>query len=159
MRVTIADVLQQLAVEGLAPAGSIDSIGLLALMADLRLTWTLGSFGQLGPFAVRGTDLGALAIVALIAYIWRVGLRGRSRGLSEMLEPVGYGAIAALLGVLLFSSLVAVADDVVRGPHSTRANAWLLGPLTTIGIAAALLALELEISREQRAKPRGEAVV
>ncbi|MDQ3949482.1 MAG: DUF4401 domain-containing protein, partial [Gemmatimonadota bacterium] len=100
-----------------------------------------------------------LAIVAFTAYVWRGGIRKRSRELTEMLEPVGYGTIVALLAVLLFSSFFAVADDLVRGPQSTRVNAWHLGPLTTVGVTAALIALELATFAEQRVKPRREVVL
>jgi hypothetical protein len=140
-------------------SGLIGSVGALAAMADLRLAWTLGDGGPLGIVAIRGTDLAALAIVALAAYIWRIGIRGRSREHAEMLEPVGYGTIAALLAVLLFTSFFAVADDLVRGPQSTRVNAWQLGPATTAGITAALITLELAIFAEQRATTGREPVV
>jgi uncharacterized membrane protein len=140
-------------------SGLIGSIAALAAMADLRLAWALGDFGPLGTIVVRGTDLAALAIVALTAYVWRVGVRGRSNELSEMLDPVGYGTIVALFAVLLFSSLFAIADDLVRGPQSTRVNAWLLGPLTTVGVTAALIALELAVFAEQRVKRQSEGVV
>jgi hypothetical protein len=140
-------------------SGLAGSIAALAAMADLRLAWTIGDFGPLGAIVVRGTDLAALAIVALTAYIWRIGVRERSRAVAEMLEPVGYGTVAALFAVLLFSSLFAVADDLVRGPESTRVNAWHLGPLTTAGITAALIALALATFSEQRLKPRQEVVI
>jgi hypothetical protein len=140
-------------------SGAIGSIAALAAMADLHLAWTAGDLGPLGTIVVRGTDLAALAIVALTGYIWRIGIRERSRELADMLEPVGYGTVAALFGVLLFSSLFAVADDLVRGPQSTRVNAWHLGPLTTVGLTTALIALALAIFSEQRVKPRREAVL
>jgi hypothetical protein len=140
-------------------SGLIGSIAALAAMADLRLAWPLGDFGPLGAVVIRGTDFAALAIVAVAAYVWRVGLRERSRELAEMLEPVGYGTIAALLAVLLFSSLFAIADDLVRGPQSARVNAWHLGPLTTVGMTAALLVLERAIFSEQRAEAPREAIV
>jgi hypothetical protein len=139
-------------------SGLIGSIAALATMADLHLAWIVGDFGRLGSIVVRGTDLAALAIVASAAYVWRVGLHERSRELTEMLEPVGYATIAALLTILLFSSLFAIADDLVRGPQSTRVNAWQLGPLTAAGITAAMVALELALFSEQRVKARREAV-
>jgi hypothetical protein len=108
---------------------------------------------------VRGSDLAALVIVAVTAYIWRFELRERSRELAEMLEPVGYGTLTALFGVLLFSTIFALADDLVRGSRSTKVNAWHLGAATTLSITAALIALELRIFAEQRVKPRREALV
>jgi uncharacterized protein DUF4401 len=140
-------------------SGLIGTIAAFAAMADLHLAWTLGDMGSLGTLVVRGSDLAALAIVAIAAYVWRIGIRERSREVAEMLEPVGYGMIAGMFAVLLFSAIFAVADDLVRGPRSTRVNAWHLGPLTTVGIAAALIALELAILSKQRAKPRLEAIV
>jgi uncharacterized protein DUF4401 len=139
-------------------SGLIGSIAAFAAMADLHLVWTLGNVGPLGSFVVRGSDVAAFAIVGVAAYVWRIGIRERSRELAEMLEPVGYGVIAGVFAVLLFSSIFAVADDLVRGPQSTRVNAWHLGPLTTVGITAALIALELAIFSEQRVKPRAEAM-
>jgi uncharacterized membrane protein len=140
-------------------SGLIGSIAAFAAMADLHLAWTLGQVAPLGTLVVRGNDLAALAIVAAAAYVWRVGIRERAREIAEVLEPVGYGVIAGVLAVLLFSSIFAVADDLVRGLRSTRVNAWHLGPLTTVGITAALVVLELAIFSEQRVKPRLEAIV
>ena len=140
-------------------SGLIGSIAAFATMADLHLAWTLGGARPFGPVVVRGSDFAALAIVAAAAYIWRISLRDRSRGAAEMLEPVGYGIIAAMFAVLLFSSIFAVADDLVRGTRSTRANAWHLGPLTTVGITTALIALERATFAEQRVKPQIEAIV
>jgi hypothetical protein len=140
-------------------SGLIGSIAAFAAMADLHLAWTLGQVAPLGTLVVRGSDLAALAIVAAAAYVWRVGIRERAREIAEVLEPVGYGVSAGVLAVLLFSSIFAVADDLVRGLRSTRVNAWHLGPLTTVGITAALVVLELAIFSEQRVKPRLEAIV
>jgi uncharacterized protein DUF4401 len=128
-------------------------------MADLHLAWTLGDVGPFGTLAIRGSDVAALAIVAGAAYIWRIGIRERSREVAEMLEPVGYGIVVGMFAVLLFSSIFAVADDLVRGPRSTRVNAWHLGPLTTVGLTAALVALELRSFSEQHVKPHVEAIV
>jgi uncharacterized membrane protein len=58
--------------------------------------------------------------------------------------------VTGLLGVLLFSSFFAVADDLVRGPRSARVNAWHLGSVTTIGITIALMALMAAILHEHR---------
>jgi hypothetical protein len=140
-------------------SGLISSIAALAAVADLRLAWALGDVGPLGTISVRGTDLAALAIAALIAYVWRGKILERTRKVAEMLEPVGYGMIVGLFAVLLFSSLFAVADDLVRGSRSSRVNAWHLGPLTTAGITAALITLEMQIFLEQRVRSQREAVV
>lgn len=136
----------------------IGSIAAVGMMANLRLAWTLGAVEPLGAFVVRGSDLAVLGVVAVTAYVWRGALRRRSDAAAEMLEPVGYGTIAALFGLMLFSTLFAFADEVVRGSRAARANAWHLGPLTTIGITAALVALELRAFAEQRVRPRAEAV-
>jgi membrane-associated HD superfamily phosphohydrolase len=140
-------------------SGLIGTIAAFAAMADLHLAWTLGDVGPFGTLAVRGSDVAAIAIVGGAAYIWRIGIRERSREVAEMLEPVGYGIIVGMFAVLLFSSIFAVADDLVRGPRSTRVNAWHLGLLTTIAITVALIALELRIFAEQRVKPYVEAIV
>ncbi|MFN2567216.1 MAG: DUF4401 domain-containing protein [Gemmatimonadaceae bacterium] len=140
-------------------SGLIGSIAAIAAMADLKLAWTVTSVATLGDVVVRGSELAALAVVAVTAYVWRADLRRRSGELAEMLEPVGYGTIVALFGVLLFSSLFAIADDLVRGSQSTRPNAWHLGPATTAGITAALVALELAIFKERRVKAPSEAFV
>jgi hypothetical protein len=139
-------------------SGLIGAIAAFAAMADLRLAWMLGDPDVLGTLVVRGSDLAALAVVAVATYVWRIRIRERSREVAEMLEPVGYGVIVGTFAVLLFSSLFDIADDAVRGPQSTRVNAWHLGPLTTVGITAALVALELAIFREQR-ETRLEAIV
>ena len=140
-------------------SGLIGSIAALAAMADLRVAWDLGELGPLGTIVVRGTDLAALAIVALIADVWRIRIRERPLELADMLEPVGYGMIVGLFAILLFSSLFAVADDLVRGSRASRVNAWHLGPLTTVGIAAALITLEMQMFQEQRVRPRREPIV
>ena len=131
----------------------VGSIGATAAMADLRLHWAIGTVPPWGDLSVRGSDIAVLGVAAAAAYVWRVRLRERSMALSEMLEPVGYGTIAALFGVLLFSAVFALADDVVRGTRSTRVNAWQVGPLTTLGLAAGLVALELSIFAGQQPRP------
>jgi uncharacterized membrane protein len=137
----------------------IGSIAAMAAVADLKLAWTIEAIGPWGDVVVRGSDLAALVITAVTAYVWRFDLRDRSRELAEMLEPVGYGTLTALFGVLLFSTIFALADDLVRGSRSTKVNAWHLGAATTLSITAALIALELRIFAEQRVKPRREALV
>jgi Domain of unknown function (DUF4401) len=130
----------------------IGSIAAVAAMADLRLVWTLGAIGR-WDLVVRGSDLAVIAIVAVCAYVWRGNVRARQRELAEMLEPVGYGTVAAVFAVLLFSSVFAIADDLMRGPQSTRVNAWHLGPATTAGITIALMALTAKVFTELRTHP------
>jgi uncharacterized membrane protein len=137
----------------------IGSIAAIAAVADVKLAWTIGPVGPWGDVVVRGSDLVVLVIIAVTAYVWRLELRERSRELAEMLEPVGYGTLTALFGVLLFSAMFAALDDLVRASRSAKVNAWHLGPATTLGLTATLIALELCIFAEQRVKPRREAVV
>jgi uncharacterized membrane protein len=130
-------------------AGLIGSIALIALMASFELAWTIGSLGPLGTIVVRGSDIAATVLVALVAYVWRVGIRERSREMAEMLEPVGYGALAGLLVMLVFSSWFVALADLVRGQRAGAA-AWVLGPATTIAIAIALMMLMVTIFHEVR---------
>jgi hypothetical protein len=129
----------------------IGSIGLVATMAGLRLAWRLGSLGPLGGLVVRGSDFAAIGLVALTACVWRAGVRTRRAGMAEMLEPVGYGTIAALLMVLAYSSWLVAFEDLTRGSRAGT-SAWVLGPLTTIAIAVALTTLVVHILRELRVK-------
>ena len=134
----------------------VGSIGAIAAMADLKLAWTIATVPALGDVVVRGSDVAVLAIVAATAFVWRFKLADRSPQTAEMLEPVGYGTVAALFAVLLFSAVFAFAHDVVGASGGARANAWQLGPLTTLGIAGALVGLELSIFAEQRTERRAE---
>lgn len=126
------------------------SIGLIATMASFRLAWYIASLGPLGDVILRGSDIAAAVLVGVIAYVWRVDVRGRSSEGADMLEPVGYGTIAASLVMLVFSSWFHELEDFTRGQRSAAA-AWTLGPGTTIAIAVALLTLMVEILRELRA--------
>jgi uncharacterized membrane protein len=126
------------------------SIGLVATMASFRLAWSVGSLGPLGDVILRGSDIAAAAFVGVIAYAWRVDVRGRSSQRAEILEPVGYGTLAALLLMLVFSSWFREVEDFTRGQRSGAA-AWTLGPGTTVAIALALSALIVEILHELRA--------
>jgi hypothetical protein len=128
-------------------AALIGSVALIAVMGSFALEWRLGSLGPLGTIVVRGSDIGALGVVALTAYAWRVGIRTRSREREEMLEPVAYGVVAGLLIVLTFSSWFVALGDLIRGER-TAASAWVLGPLTTLGIAAGVAILAERICHE-----------
>ncbi len=128
----------------------LGSIGLIATMATFKLAWELGSLGPLGTLVIRGSDFAAAALIALAAYVWRVKLGDRSAERDEMLEPVGYGTITALLIMLVFSSWFVVLEDFTRGQRS-GASAWTLGLGTTIALAIALSALMLSILHELRA--------
>jgi uncharacterized membrane protein len=126
------------------------SIGLIATMASGKLAWYVGSLGPLGDVILRGSDIAAALLIGLIAYIWRVDVRERSPERTEMLEPVGYGTVAALLVMLVFSSWFVELEDFTRGRRAGAA-AWTLGAATTIVIAIALSALMVKILRELRA--------
>ncbi len=130
-------------------AAVIGSIALIAVTASFSLAWALGSLGPLGSIVVRGSDLAATVLVAVTAYAWRAGVRTRSREVAEMLEPVGYGTIAALLIMLAYSSWFVALADLIAGERAA-ASAWLLGPGTTIAIALTLVFLVAEICHELR---------
>jgi hypothetical protein len=140
-------------------SGVIGSVAAMATVADLKLGWTIATLGPARPIVVRGSDVVVLALVAFTAWVWRVGVRDRADGVDEALEPVGYGTVVAILGLLLFSSVVAAADDLVRGYRAAGEAAWLLGPLTSVGITTALVALELAIFRERGVRMEREVVV
>jgi uncharacterized membrane protein len=126
------------------------SIGLIATMASFKLAWYVAPLGPLGDVILRGSDIAAAVLVGLVAYVWRADVRDRSLEKAEMLEPVGYGTIAALLVMLVFSAWFAELEDFTRGRRSGAA-AWTLGAGTTIAIAVALSALMVSILHELRA--------
>lgn len=116
----------------------IGSVSALVVILDLK-TW-------------HGYELVTVALVALTAYVWRVGARDRDERLSAMLEPVGYGLIVALFGVLVFGEPHFFGEFV---PEYRRGSMRVfLGPLTTIGITIAFAALVAAILDEHRT-PRG----
>jgi hypothetical protein len=107
-------------------------------------------------------DVSTLVLVACIAYVWRIGIRGRSAVIAEILEPVGYGLIVGLFGILLFSTATSLAD----GPGSVTISVnhvgrdfgdprQALGPVVAIGIAVALMLLVWMIFDEHRASHGG----
>ena len=126
------------------------SIGLVATMASFRLAWYVGSLGPLGDVVLRGSDIVAAALVGLIGYVWRLDMRARSTDRADMLDPVGYGTIAGLLVMLVFSAWFHELEDFTRGQRSGAA-AWTFGPGTTIAIAVALSALMVAILHGLRA--------
>jgi uncharacterized membrane protein len=69
--------------------------------------------------------------------------------MADMLEPVGYGTIAGLLIVLVFSAWFVALGGLIRGGRAD-ATAWVLGPGTTIAIAVALMMLMVEVFHELR---------
>ena len=86
-----------------------------------------------------------LLVAVLAAYVWRVDLRSRTERVATVLEPVGYGLLIALFGLLLYGAFSTL--DAAR---------WLWGgrydvpdQLTTVGITLALLALVWKILGEQ----------
>jgi hypothetical protein len=116
----------------------IGSVAALAAVVDLGLPY--------------GYEITTLALVALAAYIWRVGVRVRDERTAEMLEPVGYGLVVALFGVLLFGDSM-VFSEVAREIHRGYRRSYL-GAITTVGITIALAALVSAILEEHRT-PRG----
>lgn len=93
---------------------------------------------------LRGFELATLVLVALAGLAWRLRLDERTSDVAEMLRPVGYALIVALFGALL------VGMSTHLGRLSFDTGRWLVvGPLTTIGITVALLALVWRIIDEQ----------
>jgi uncharacterized membrane protein len=126
------------------------SIALIATMASFKLAWYAGSVGPLGDVVLRGSDIATALLIGVVAYVWRVDVRERSPETTEMLEPVGYGVIAAVLVMLVFSSWFVELEGFTRGGRSGAAP-WTLGAGTTIVIAIALSALMVAILHELRA--------
>ena len=133
-------------------AGLLLSLALIALIPDrvLRfLTTVIGSASAL--VAVSGLrepiahELAVLALVAVATWVWRIGVRERDEDTAAMLEPVGYGLIVSVFLALAFSG--ASAGGLSRELGTLRARAHL-GPLTTVGITATLVALALAVLRE-----------
>jgi hypothetical protein len=129
------------------------SAGLVKLMPDAVHRFLSGAIGASAALVCAATldrsgafEIATLALVAITAVVWRVRLRDRSDATAEMLEPVGYALIVTLFVVLLMSvstDLSHVARELNRG--YARAH---LGPLTTIGITAALAVLVWRIVDE-----------
>lgn len=126
------------------------SIALIATMASFKLAWYVGSLGPLADVILRGSDIAGSLLVCVVAYAWRMDVRDRSPDEAAMLEPVGYGTIAALLVMLVFTSWFVELEGFTRGGRSGAA-AWTLGAGTTIAVAIALSALMVQILHELRA--------
>jgi hypothetical protein len=149
-------------VTGVGLAGVVLSLALIWLMPDSvhRFLSTLIGAGSAVVAAVASElpfafDLATLALVALAAYVWRVGIRDRDAAFAEMVQPVGYGLVVALFGILLFSTATAVgegAGSVFVTVNSTRRDfgdpRQALGPICTIGITLAFAALVWKIIDE-----------
>ena len=132
------------------------SVALIRLMPDQvhRFLSTLVGVGAaaVAAYDARGLsiDFVTLIVVVATALVWRFGLGARSERAATIAEPVGYGLVVALFGLLLYSSFTTV--------ESAR---WLWGShfpdvssrLTTVGITLALLGLVWSIVREQGTAP------
>jgi uncharacterized membrane protein len=133
-------------------AGVILSVALVWAMPDRvhRFLSALIGAGSAMAFVVDleqpgAADIMTLGIVALAGYVWRVGAPERSDAMDEMLEPVGYGLIVALLGILLVGAAFSLRDFAQE--MSAR-----LGPATTVGITIAMVALVLAVLKEHDAQ-------
>ena len=86
-----------------------------------------------------------LAVVLLVAYVWRIGLRTRGAALAEMLAPVGYALIVGLFGLLLFGVLVTIPDGrmLVGNVHGI-----VPGRATAVAMVVLLAALVWKIIEE-----------
>jgi hypothetical protein len=140
----------------------VGSVATVVVAVELRLGWGVDAPG-LAPsspgldLAVRGADVAVLALVAFAAWVWRGGSRTRGRDLAEMLEPVGYGTVVALLGLLLLDAFIGPSLGFVAGGRAM--SRWQLGAATTVGVTAALCALVLAVAREGGRRASGEATV
>ncbi len=168
-----AAVASSLAGQGLILAGASEMFhsavmtGILGVVTSIVLVWampdrvhrflsTLIGAGSAMIFAAAlerpgASDAMTLAIVALAGYVWRVGIRERSDTTGEMLEPVGYGLITALLGIIMAGAtfrLREIGHDVGLG----------LGPVTTIGITVAMVILVLTVL-DEHGSPRGSRLM
>jgi hypothetical protein len=115
---------------------------LMAILGASALTFILVDWN-----VSYGLEVATLAIVAVTAYVWRIGVRSRGDELAEMLEPVAYGLVVALFGTLLFSAGTLLGAELTREVARASSRATL-GPLTTIGITLALIALIWSIDEE-----------
>jgi hypothetical protein len=141
-------------------AAVVLSAGLVKLMPDAVHRFLSGAIGAgavlAGAMSVNTSgaiDVATLALVAVTAVVWRVRLRDRSEVTGEMLEPVGYALIVTLFVALLVSAFM----DLSHGARQTHrsfvivSTGALLGPITTLGITAALAALVWRIIDEHGA--------
>jgi uncharacterized membrane protein len=94
----------------------------------------------------HGGEFIVLGLVALAAYVWRGALPARSDETSELLEPVGYGLLVAVFGMLTFGAALAFGTLTRELGHATRS--LYFGELTTLGITVALGVLILSVLEE-----------
>lgn len=146
----IAELLDSAVVAGIT--GTVLSIALLWLMPDRVhrfLSALIGSGSAIAAAVATevpaAPEVTTLALVACTAYVWRVGIRDRDAAIAEMLEPVGYGLVVALFGVLLVD--MATSMETFRGV-TRELRTEMLGPATTIGITLAFMALVWKIMDE-----------
>ena len=133
----------------------IGAVAFVAVVVDQRLAWGVDPTAGGLDLAVRGSDLAVLLVVAAAALAWRARAATADRTRSTVLEPVGYGLVAALLGLLLVDAMLGPWTAWLAGGR--RASDWQLGLLTTTGVAAALGLLLRGVLRERGAA--GEPVV
>jgi hypothetical protein len=138
----LAEATDSAAITGLTLAAL--SVGLMWVMPDPihRFLSTLVGVCAAAVAAnasdVLPFDIVTLVVVALIAYVWRVDLKTRSERIGTMLEPIGYGLVIALFGLLLFGTIATMgaADWLSDSRHPD-----VPARFTTAGITLALLAL------------------
>ena len=131
------------------------SAGLVKLMPDAVHRFLSGAIGAGAVLVCAATlkesrggavEVATLVLIAVTAFVWRVGVRDRSEATAEMLEPVGYALIVALFVALLTSASTELSH-VAREMNREYARAYL-GPITTAGITVALVALVWRIVDE-----------
>ena len=104
---------------------------------------------------------GGQLMVALLAvlplWFWRGPMAARA-DLDELVEPIGYGAVVAMFGLLLAQTLM--LQSGVTGGRDTVLAGWILvrWPLAIV-LMAALLWLMHVIVAEQRVEPTRPAVL
>jgi hypothetical protein len=137
-------------------AAVVLSAGLVKLMPDAVHRFLSGAIGATAVLVCAATlevsgavEIATLALVIVMAVVWRVGLRDRSEATAEMLEPVGYALIVTLFVALLVSASTELSH-VARDLNREYARAYL-GPITTLGITVALAALVWRIIDEHGA--------
>lgn len=141
-------------------AAVVLSAGLVKLMPDAVHRFLSGAIGAGAVLVCAATlkvsgaiEIATLVLVAAAAFAWRVGVRDRSEATTEMLEPVGYALIVTLFVALLVSASMELSHGAPQTHRSfffVSTGAWL-GPITTLGITAALVALVWHIVDEHGA--------
>jgi len=148
-------------VVGAGITGALLSIALVWLMPDRvhRFLSALIGSGSAVAAAVASEapaalEIATLVLVACTAYVWRMGIRDRDAATAEMLEPVGYGLVIALFGVLLFDTMTSMDGFRWALGHLRQE---MLGSATTIGITLAFMALVWKIIDEHGTSHRSRA--